>query len=151
MFVARSVGSVNVSHRQSQVGAPCRTIAGCAALRCLRTYRGFRFPPEVIEHAAWLYHCFTLSLREVELILAARGIVFSYESIREWGLRFGRILANMLKRNRPVSSQIDGALGLQRWNSQVFRAQGALLPSWSLASDPVCRSCWCPAAPATGR
>jgi putative transposase len=51
-------------------------------------YRGFRFPPVVIEHAVWLYHCFSLSLRDVELILAARGIVVSYESIREWGLRF---------------------------------------------------------------
>ena len=52
-------------------------------------YRGFRFPPAVIEHGVWLYHCFSLSLRDVELILAARGIVVSYESIREWGLRFG--------------------------------------------------------------
>ena len=64
-------------------------------------YRGFRFPPAVIEHAVWLYHCFSLSLRDVELILAARGIVVSYESIREWGLRFGRIFANALKRRRP--------------------------------------------------
>ena len=64
-------------------------------------YRGFRFPPEVIEHAVWLYHCFSLSLRDVALILAARGIVVSYESIREWGLRFGRIFANMLKQRRP--------------------------------------------------
>ena len=46
-------------------------------------------------------HCFSLSLRDVELILAARGIVVSYESIREWGLRFGQIFANMLKRRRP--------------------------------------------------
>jgi transposase-like protein len=36
-------------------------------------YRGFRYPAEVIQHAVWLYHCFSLSLREVELILAARG------------------------------------------------------------------------------
>ena len=64
-------------------------------------YRGFRFPSAVIEHAVWLYHCFSLSLRDVELILAARGIVVSYESIREWGLRFGRIFANALKRRRP--------------------------------------------------
>jgi putative transposase len=64
-------------------------------------YHGFRFPPAVIEHAVWLYHCFNLSLRDVELILAARGIVVSYESIREWGLRFGRIFANALKRRRP--------------------------------------------------
>jgi len=64
-------------------------------------YRGFRFPAEVIEHAVWLYHCFSHSLRDVELILAARGIVVSYESIREWSLRFGRLFANKLKRCRP--------------------------------------------------
>jgi hypothetical protein len=56
-------------------------------------YRGFRFPAEIIEHAVWLYHCFSLSLREVELILAARGVVVSYESIREWGVRFGLLFA----------------------------------------------------------
>jgi putative transposase len=65
------------------------------------TYRGFRFPAEIIEHAVWLYHCFSLSLREVELILAARGAVVSYETIRDWGLRFGRLFANTLKRRRP--------------------------------------------------
>src|SRR5689334_23824247 len=64
-------------------------------------YRGFRYPAEVIQHAVWLYHCFSISLRDVELILAARGIVVSYESIREWGLRFGRLFANALKRRRP--------------------------------------------------
>ncbi len=45
-------------------------------------YRGFRYPAEVIGHVVWLYHCFSLSLRDVELILAARGVVVSYESIR---------------------------------------------------------------------
>jgi putative transposase len=64
-------------------------------------YHGFRFPAEIIEHAAWLYHCFSLSLRDVETILAARGVVVSYESIREWSLRFGRLFANALKRRRP--------------------------------------------------
>jgi len=64
-------------------------------------YRGFRFSREVIEHAVWLYHCFSLSLRYVEVILAAHGIVVSYESIREWGLRFDRIFANMLRQRRP--------------------------------------------------
>jgi putative transposase len=62
-------------------------------------YRGFRYPAEVIEHAVWLYHCFSLSLRDVELILAARGIVVSYESIREWGLRFGQLV-----RQRPETA-----------------------------------------------
>ncbi len=46
-------------------------------------YRGFRFPAEVIEHAVWLYHPFSLSLRNVELILAVRGVVVSYESIHK--------------------------------------------------------------------
>ncbi|MFL5158896.1 MAG: IS6 family transposase [Microvirga sp.] len=64
-------------------------------------YRGFRYPAEIINQAVWLYHCFSLSLREVELILAARGIVVSYETIREWSLRFGRTYANSLKRRRP--------------------------------------------------
>ncbi len=44
-------------------------------------HRGFCYPAEVIEHAVWLYHRFSLSLRDVELILAARGVVVSYESI----------------------------------------------------------------------
>ena len=79
----------------------------CGRLLSMRTtpdpypYRGFRFPAELIAHAVWLYHCFSLSLREVELILAQRGIVVSYESIRAWGLRFGRAFANSLKRRRP--------------------------------------------------
>jgi putative transposase len=64
-------------------------------------YHGFRFPAEIIEYAVWLYHCFSLSLRDVETILAARGVVVSYESIREWSLRFGRLFANALKRRRP--------------------------------------------------
>ena len=67
----------------------------------LNPYRGFRFPREIIQHAVWLYHCFSLSLRDVELILAERGIVVSYESIREWGLRFGRMFAAALTRRRP--------------------------------------------------
>ena len=67
----------------------------------LNPYRGFRFPREIIQHAVWLYHCFSLSLRDVETILAERGIVVSYESIREWALRFGRMFAAALKRRRP--------------------------------------------------
>jgi putative transposase len=64
-------------------------------------YRGFRFPAEIIEQAVWLYHCFSLSLRDVELILAARGVAISYETIRDWSIRFGRLFALGLKRRRP--------------------------------------------------
>ena len=63
--------------------------------------RGFRFPAEVIQHAVWLYHCFSLSRRYVETLLAACRIVVRDESIREWGLRFGRLFVNTLKQRRP--------------------------------------------------
>ncbi len=55
------------------------------------TYRGYRFPPGIISHAVWLYHRFTLSLRDVEDLLAERGITVSYETIRQWWATFGRI------------------------------------------------------------
>ena len=65
------------------------------------TYPGFRFPAEVIRHATWLYHLFGLSLRDVELILAERGVVVSHESIRRWCLRFGAEFAAKLRKRRP--------------------------------------------------
>jgi putative transposase len=64
-------------------------------------YRGFRFPADIIEHAVWLYHCFSLSLREVELILAERGVVVSHESIRNWCRKFGADFAKRQRRRRP--------------------------------------------------
>lgn len=75
-------------------------------------YRGFRYPAEIIQHAVELYHCFSLSLRDVELILVARSVVVSYDTIREWGLRFGQQFANALKRHRPRPDDkwhLDGA------------------------------------------
>src|ERR671917_2981709 len=65
------------------------------------TYPGHRFPAEVIHHAVWLYHVFSLSLRDVELILAERGITVAHESIRRWCLKFGRDFASRLRRRRP--------------------------------------------------
>jgi putative transposase len=67
----------------------------------LATYPGYRFPAEVIHHAIWLHHVFGLSLRDVELILAERGITVTHESIRQWGLRFGADFARKLRRRRP--------------------------------------------------
>jgi putative transposase len=60
-----------------------------------------RFPADIIRHAVWLYHVFSLSLRDVELLLAERGVVVSYETIRRWCKRFGRSFANRLRRRRP--------------------------------------------------
>src|ERR671912_2254331 len=65
------------------------------------TYPGHRFPAEVIQHAVWLYHLFSLSLRDIELILAERGVVVSHESIRRWCLRFGADFAGRLRKRRP--------------------------------------------------
>lgn len=65
-------------------------------------YRGFRFPVKVIEHTVWLYHCFSLSLRNVELILAARGIMVSYESVHQWALKFGQDFTNRIRRRLPT-------------------------------------------------
>jgi putative transposase len=68
--------------------APCR-------------YTGHRFPPEIISHAVWLYYRFPLSLRMVEEMLAARGIIVSHETVRQWALKFGRQFANEIRRRLP--------------------------------------------------
>ncbi len=67
----------------------------------LLSYRGIRYPIEIISHAVWLYHVFSLSLRDVELILAERGIVVTHESIRHWCLKLGAEFARRLRRRRP--------------------------------------------------
>jgi putative transposase len=66
-------------------------------------YAGYRFPPEVISHAVWLYFRFPLSLRMVEEMLAARGIIVSYESVRQWALKFGQDFANRIRRRLPAT------------------------------------------------
>ena len=63
-------------------------------------YQGYRFPPTIISHAVWLYHRFCLSLRDVEDLLAERGIAVSYESIRQWCNRFGLEYARKLKKRQ---------------------------------------------------
>ena len=63
--------------------------------------KGFRFPPEMISHAVWLYFRFSLSFRDVEELLAQRGGVVSYETVRQWCLKFGQMYANELRLRRP--------------------------------------------------
>ena len=67
----------------------------------MNPYAGFRLPAEIISHAVWLYHRFTLSFREIEEIIAERGIMVSYETIRQWCLKFGLQYAGELRRRRP--------------------------------------------------
>src|SRR6266536_5724747 len=64
------------------------------------SYKRHRFPVEIISHAVWLYFRFSLSYRDVEELMAARGIVLSYETIRQWCRKFGQQYANQLRRRR---------------------------------------------------
>ena len=64
------------------------------------SYRGHRFPREIISHGVWLYHRFSLSFRDVEELLAKRGIIVSYETIRQWCRKFGPQYARMLRRRQ---------------------------------------------------
>jgi hypothetical protein len=61
------------------------------------SYSGYRFPPEIIQHAIWLYIRFTLSFRDVEDLLAERGIMVSYETVRRWVNHFGPMVAADLR------------------------------------------------------
>ena len=63
-------------------------------------YLRHRFPPEIISHAVWLYHRYCLSFQDVEDLLAERGIIVSYETIRQWCGKFGPDYARRLKRRQ---------------------------------------------------
>ena len=69
-------------------------------------YRGHRFPPEIISHAVWLCHRFTLSFRDVEDLLAERGILVSHEAIRYWCRKFGPSYARKLRRKQGRLGEI---------------------------------------------
>ncbi len=68
------------------------------------SFKRYRFPPEIIRHSVWLYARFTLSFRDVEDLLAERGLDISYETVRRWFLKFGSAIAANLRRNRPGPS-----------------------------------------------
>ncbi len=84
------------------------------------SYKGFRFPQDIIAHAAWLYFCFNASYRDVEELLAQRGIVVSYEEVRQWCLKFGQTYANQL-RHRPAQRG-------DKWHLDVCRFTRCLIP-----------------------
>ncbi|NHZ66923.1 IS6 family transposase [Massilia genomosp. 1] len=64
-------------------------------------YCGFRYPAEIISHVVWLYFRFALSFRDIEELMASRGIIVTYETIRQWTLKFGQGYANELRRRQP--------------------------------------------------
>ena len=87
-------------------------------------YRRHRSPPEIIQHAIWLYLRFTLSYRDVEELLAARGLDISYETVRRWVLKFGPAIARRLRERRPRPSN--------RWHldEMVVRIAGKRMYLW---------------------
>ena len=90
----------------------------------LLSYRRHRFPPPIIQHAIWLYLRFTLSYRDVEELLAERGLEVSYETVRRWVLKFGATVAQRLRRRRPRPSD--------RWHldEMVVRIAGRRMYLW---------------------
>jgi putative transposase len=64
-------------------------------------YKRHRFPAEIISHCVWLYFRFCLSYRDVEELMAARGVMLTYEAVRYWCRKFGQAYANQLRRRRP--------------------------------------------------
>lgn len=65
------------------------------------SYKGHRYPVEVISHCVWLYFRFPLSFREVEELMLQRGVIVSYETVRRWCNKFGQAYADGLRRRRP--------------------------------------------------
>ena len=64
-------------------------------------YHRHRFPAEIISHCVWLYFRFTLSFRDVEELISSRGVYLTYETVREWCLKFGQTYANGLRHKSP--------------------------------------------------
>ena len=106
----------------------------CPAPPELPSYRGYRYPSEIIGHAVWLYYRFSLSLRDVEELLAERGARVTYETIRAWCARFGPSYAAGLRRRRARPSDkwhLDEVLlkikGKRHWLWRAVDKQGIVL------------------------
>src|SRR5436305_5915246 len=90
----------------------------------LLSYRRHRFPPPIIQQAIWLYLRFSLSYRDVEELLAERGLDISYETVRRWVRKFGSVIARWLRERRPRPSD--------RWHLDeiVVRIAGRQMYLW---------------------
>ena len=95
------------------------------------SFKRHRFPPDVIRYAVWLYFRFTLSIRDVEELLAQRGIEASREAVRCWVIKFGPLIAANLRRRRSPPS------GRWHLDEMVVRIGGRRMYLWR-AVDVVC-------------
>jgi putative transposase len=98
------------------------------------SYKRHRFPPEIIAHAVWLYFRFALSYRDVEELLAERGVLVTYETVRQWCRKFGQTYANELRRRRPrpgdkwhLDEVFIGINGAQHYLRRAVDQEGTVL------------------------
>jgi len=93
------------------------------------SFKRHRFPPEIIQNAVWLYARFTVSFRDVEDVLAERGIDVTNETVRRWFLKFGRLIAGNLRCRRPRASA--------RWHldEMVIKIRGRRYWLWRAVDD----------------
>ena len=98
------------------------------------SYARHRFPPDVIRHAVWLYLRFTLSYRDVEELLAERGLDVSYETVRRWVLKFGLQFARNLRARRPrpsgqwhLDEMVVSIGGKHQWLWRAVDSEGEVL------------------------
>ena len=106
-------------------------------------YHRHRFPPEIIQHAIWLYLRFTLSYRDVEELLAERGLDLSYETVRRWVLKFGPAIARQLRQRRPRPSD--------RWHLDEMVVRIAGISGVPSITKARCSTCWSSAGATAGR
>jgi transposase-like protein len=93
------------------------------------SFKRHRFPPDDIRLAVWLYFQFTLSLRDVEEMLAQRGIEASYATVRCWTLEFGRAFAQNLRKSRPQPT------GCWPLDEMVVKIRGERMWLWRAVDD----------------
>ncbi len=110
------------------------------------SYKGFRFPQEIISHAVWLYHRFNLSFArrapDVEELLAARGVIVTYETVRQWCRKFGQQFANQLRRRRAQPGDkwhCDEVFLKINGKQHYLMAWCSLCLSWII--QPSCSNC----------
>src|SRR6476619_7340810 len=103
-------------------------------------YGGYRFPAEIIGHAVWLYFRFPLGLRMVEELLAARGIIVSHETVRQWARKFGQQFANQIRRRLPrvgdkwhLDEVVLKITGVKHWLWRAVDQTGSCSTFWSSA------------------
>ena len=97
------------------------------------SYKGHRYPAEIIAHCVWLYHRFPLSFREVEELMVVRGVIVTYETIRQWCAKFGPVYAAGLRRRQPRPGD--------KWHLDVISAFGRLRilrPNATLSRTVMC-------------